>query len=236
VAERRRARASGDDRPLTAELVVDASLDLLDEVGLEGFSMRALAERLGTYPASLYWHVGDRNELLAATVSRVLAEIAAPPVASGPWQEWLRAVARSYRATLHRHPNVAALVASQLTVSVLSLGLSAAILDVLHAAGFTGDALNHAYNAYVGSVVGWVSVELSANPNEHDPDWQRQFSESLTSLAQDHYPIIAANLDALADRAFALRWHGGSERPLDAAFEAALDVWIDGLAARLPAP
>jgi hypothetical protein len=30
-----------------------------------------------------------------------------------------------------------------------------------------------------------------------------------------------------------LRWHGGAERPLDASFEAAVEMWIDGLAARL---
>ena len=45
-------------RALNTEEVVRTALALLDEVGLRGFTMRALAGRLGTYPATIYWHVG----------------------------------------------------------------------------------------------------------------------------------------------------------------------------------
>jgi AcrR family transcriptional regulator len=212
---------------------VEEGLRLLDEVGLRGFSMRLLADRLDTYPTTLYWHVGDRGRLLAAILSRVLRDVELPGGDALGWQERLRTIAKGYRSALHRHPNVGSLVASELTVSVPSFGLSEAILAALERAGFAGTALLHAYNAYVGSLVGWVSVELSADPARHDPGWRDEFAAALRGLGPDEHPTLAANLDDLADAAFGLRWHGGAERPLDESFDFALGTWVAGLEARL---
>ncbi len=74
------------ERPLTRDQIVEAGLSLLDEFGMTGFSTRALAERLGTYPATLYWHVGNRARLLAAIVDRVLSELELLEPGSVPWQ------------------------------------------------------------------------------------------------------------------------------------------------------
>jgi hypothetical protein len=41
---------------------------------------------------------------------------------------------------------------------------------------------------------------------------------------------MAEHREQLAE-AFVLRWHGGSEKPMDRAFDAALRVLIDGLTA-----
>jgi AcrR family transcriptional regulator len=71
----RKRATPGLDRPLTPDQVIEAGLNLLDEVGIPSFSTRALAERLGTYPATLYWHVGNRSRLLAAIVDRALSEL-----------------------------------------------------------------------------------------------------------------------------------------------------------------
>src|SRR2546421_11815700 len=52
-------------RGLTRDRLVEAALALINEEGLDGLSMRALADRLDVKAASLYWHVRDRRELLA---------------------------------------------------------------------------------------------------------------------------------------------------------------------------
>jgi TetR/AcrR family tetracycline transcriptional repressor len=75
--------------PLDRDMVVQAALQLLDEAGLEGFNMRALAHRLGTYPATVYWHVGNRNEVLSAVLELALDEIVLPSPTAAPWDEWL---------------------------------------------------------------------------------------------------------------------------------------------------
>jgi TetR/AcrR family transcriptional regulator, tetracycline repressor protein len=220
---------------LSLDDVITAGLGLLDEVGLPGFTMRALADRLGTYPATVYWHVGNRDRVLALVVERALGELVVPDLQPLGWQAWLTTVAREYRRVLHTHPNVAALVASQVLVSPPTLGLVEAVLAVLAHAGFRGEQLAHAYNTVVGSLVGWVSVELAAAPAGPDP-WQDEFAHTIHALDPTRYPTITANLEVLADSVIALRWHGGQEHPLDSAFEATLKAWIDGLDAALVEP
>ena len=43
---------------LTRERIVEEAIALIDDEGLTGFSVRALARRLQVYPTALYWHVG----------------------------------------------------------------------------------------------------------------------------------------------------------------------------------
>lgn len=213
--------------------VVAAGVELVDEVGLAGFTTRALAGRLGTYPATLYWHVGNRSQVLAAIVDHVLGEINVEDPRSAGWKEWLRHASGEYRRVVHAHPHLAPVLVSQLVVNAPATRLVETVLGVLNGAGFGGQDLAWAFNAYVGSLVGWVSAELAAGPPDMGEDWQEAFASTVLSLPAEEFPVIAANRGYLAGSVFTLRWHGGAERPLDASFEAAVEMWIDGLAARL---
>lgn len=55
--------------------IVNAGLDLLDQQGLDGLTMRHLAKAIGIKAPSLYWHYRDKSALLAdmadALVQRV---------------------------------------------------------------------------------------------------------------------------------------------------------------------
>jgi AcrR family transcriptional regulator len=62
-------------RGLSRERLVAAALDLVNEEGLEGLSMRALADRLEVKAASLYWHVRDRRELLELLAESILEAV-----------------------------------------------------------------------------------------------------------------------------------------------------------------
>jgi TetR/AcrR family transcriptional regulator, tetracycline repressor protein len=218
---------------LTPGDVVTAGVELLDEVGLAGFTTRALADRLGTYPATLYWHVGNRSRVLAAIVERVLGEMNVEDPRSAGWREWLHHASAEYRRVVHAHPHLAPILVSQLVVNAPATRLVETVLAVLDGAGFRGKDLAWAFNAYVGSLVGWVSAELAASPPDMGEDWQDAFASTVLSLPATEFPVIAANREQLADSVLTLRWHGGAERPLDSSFEATVEMWIDGLAARL---
>ena len=64
-----------EQRGITRERLVEAALALIDEEGLEGLSMRALADRLQVKAASLYWHVRDRGEVLELLAEAILASV-----------------------------------------------------------------------------------------------------------------------------------------------------------------
>ncbi len=225
------------DRAYTAEEVVRAALGLLDEVGLHRFTMRALAQRLGTYPATIYWHVGSRAELLSAVGALVLTEMAqdVPDPVSTPWDEWLIENGRAYRRVMQAHPDLASWVVTHLEASVPVPGYLEQMVVALSRAGFSDTRLVAAYNTYLGSLCGWVGMELI----RPDPDlgWDpERMQASLGALRAEDYPVIVANLDDLADSAFTFRWRTGIDNPLDEAFEFALSTWVEGLRSMLSRP
>ncbi|CAN5143912.1 TetR/AcrR family transcriptional regulator C-terminal domain-containing protein [soil metagenome] len=85
--------------------VVDEALALLDEVGLDGFSTRRLAQRLGVEQPTLYWHFKRKEDLLTAMAESSLAahgEIALP-LPGDDWKEWFLENYRSFRRSLLDH-------------------------------------------------------------------------------------------------------------------------------------
>jgi AcrR family transcriptional regulator len=219
------------DGPRTKDEIVDAALRLVDEGGLGGLTMRALAERLETYPSTIYWHVGNREQLLVLLSDRVVAEVRTDDVAGLEWTEALPSFARRYRAVAHRHPAIARLFATELLVSQPVPDQHELLLQILSRGGFHGAALVAAHNAWLGSLVGWVAVELCAEPRATTPG--DTYEASVRALSAVDYPIVTANLDDLLGQAIGFRWKSGTAAPLDAAFEAAVTVWIAGLQALL---
>ena len=51
---------------LTTHDIVAAGLEILDNYGLEDLSMRRLAQLLDVKASALYWHVANKQTLLAA--------------------------------------------------------------------------------------------------------------------------------------------------------------------------
>jgi TetR/AcrR family transcriptional regulator, tetracycline repressor protein len=73
---------------LTRERLVGAALELIGEEGLDGLSMRALADRLEVKAASLYWHVRDRRELVELLAESILQSVGT----ARPRSDWRSAV------------------------------------------------------------------------------------------------------------------------------------------------
>ena len=61
--------------PLSREVVLHTALQIIDEEGVDGLSMRRLARALGLDPMSLYRHAATKAELLDAVAERVLAQL-----------------------------------------------------------------------------------------------------------------------------------------------------------------
>jgi len=83
-------------RGLTRDRLVEAALALINEEGLDGLSMRALADRLDVKAASLYWHVRDRRELLELLAESILDSVKRPRRGAG-WRPWVLAMGEALR-------------------------------------------------------------------------------------------------------------------------------------------
>ena len=207
-------RAAGHGRGrragLSRQVVADAALDLVDEVGLHGFSMRTLAARLGVSPMALYNHVTSRAELLGLVVDRLGEEMQSRAPAGGTGLERVPPIARSIRSTYLGHPAAIVLVQTTTSTSAAALG---PVEDALAAFVEAGMDLRRARSAWVGLialVTGHVSYELNGH-----------FTEPVSA---DSVPGGLTHLREVVQLA-----------PLDheEAFEEALTAFLSGLP-RLP--
>jgi TetR/AcrR family transcriptional regulator, tetracycline repressor protein len=91
---------------LTKATIVAAALGLLDEVGLDGLTVRALAARLGVAAPALYWHFAGKQQLLdemATAAWRRVGDVMAALPADLPWRELMLTYAAAVRAELLGH-------------------------------------------------------------------------------------------------------------------------------------
>lgn len=96
---------------LSRERVITVALGLVQRIGLEGLSMRTLADALGIKAPSLYWHVRDRDELLRQVATAMLGTLQLPAEQSD-WRDGARGICESLRQALIEHRDAARLFLS----------------------------------------------------------------------------------------------------------------------------
>lgn len=87
---------------LDRTLVARTALRLLNEVGLEGLTLRAIAAELGVKAPALYWHFKDKQALLDEMATEMFRRMAAdlPAVSAPDWRNGLTAAMRGLRGHL----------------------------------------------------------------------------------------------------------------------------------------
>jgi AcrR family transcriptional regulator len=207
---------------LTRALILDEAVRLLDRDGIEAFSMRALAEHLGSGTMSLYYHVPTRDEVLELVLDRVLGEIDTASWAASDWPDAVRALAMGLRATLRRHPWSAPLLGSHPSIGAHGLAATEALVAALDRAGLTPARLDAAFTAIYSFVVGFATIESAWEASLRragldEAGWLAQVGPYLEEATMDRHPALAAYL------------RGGFAIPPEDRFEAALEQIIRGL-------
>lgn len=145
------------DTPLTADLVIDAALELTRERGLDGWTLRELAAALKTWPNTIDYHVGDREAVVAGVVNRVVAMMD-NPAESLSWQDWFRTLLFKGREVLARYPGVARRLSRDGATVPAALPVMDRGVGLLVAAGFGPDA-PLAYAALLNSATLLVALD-----------------------------------------------------------------------------
>jgi AcrR family transcriptional regulator len=230
-AKRKSRRGPAAAPNLNRDVIIASALELIDEAGLETFSLRTLAQKLGVYPTAVYWYVPNRNELLALIVTHILAKVQVDRRRRA-WQQSLRDLFQNFRSAVGAHPNAAPLIGTALVSNTeMSFDFVEHLLSILSRAGLAGPKLVAAYNSVVAALVGFVAQEFASMPKEDSAAWQMSVQQRLLNIDPETYPILAGNLRLLSNKAFILRWQNGTEAPLADSYEIFVDIIIGGIAA-----
>lgn len=198
---------------------METALAILDRDGLDELSMRKIADDLGTGAASLYWHVGSKDELLDLVFDRVIGELRLPDPDPDRWAEQLKDVARAMRDGIARHRDIVRVSMGRFPVGPNAVRFTECVLAILRTGGLS-DALAVS-GSYLLTVVvnGFMLEEAPASGRQPDAQLLRAVSGYFASLPQDRFPNLVAVADAYT--------HGDA----DERFELLIDLFVDGLAA-----
>lgn len=216
--------------------VVAAALQILDDYGLPDLTMRRLAATLEVQPSALYWHVPNKQTLLALisdeiVASRVVAEAigvggaaggagsanvtnvayaAAPADSMAAWKRATRAEAAALRDALLSYRDGAEVVSSSLALGLGGLNASQRLADAIARGGFDPTVTEMSAAALLHFILGHVSHEQ-----------QRLQADSLGVVSAEH----AASVDDVAVAA------GGHPARLNVrdSFDFGVTLLLDGL-------
>ena len=205
-------RGEPDDLPgaaaaLSRERIATMALALLDDEGLEQFSMRRLARRLGVGVMSLYRYYSSKDELFSELARQVFGTAPPEPAAGETWRERLVGLAASFRCLLLTHPNALPLLFKHGGVPLRGRPAIEAMLQALQDAGLSEPAAADAWRAIGAYLVGYVTVERMTRSGA---------SGGATPPPERDFPALARIAPYLKDS-----W--------DAQFVASLMVVLDGV-------
>jgi TetR/AcrR family transcriptional regulator, tetracycline repressor protein len=178
---------------LSKKAVVDRALALADANGLDGLTIRRLAEDLGVTPMALYWHFRSKEELLAGLADQVWAEMNMQVDAGQPWSQQLQGLLESLIRVLRAHPCASQLLLETEKQSEAFLQATEVTLEVLRGAGFDPRHASEVARSALWTGIMLVMSEPGAHPGksaEEQAEYQRQSLVRMATLPPDRYPRV----------------------------------------------
>lgn len=203
--------------PLTKAQIVEAALQVVEEQGEDGISMRKIAAVLDVVPMSLYTHFPSKHELVEAVVDRVAGDIELPDPEGMEWREGMGELARSMRRHLNAHPGAASLVLSQPTLGPNALGLGEYSYSLMQRAGFSDQAMVDAFYCLFAFVLGFLALEIPRRRSSDEREFEAGLEAIFAGLPVEHFPHHVRLAKPLSQIV--------SERQ----FEAGLGLILDGI-------
>ncbi|KNB51614.1 TetR/AcrR family transcriptional regulator C-terminal domain-containing protein [Streptomyces caatingaensis] len=209
---------------LDRDQVVDTALELLNEVGLEGLTLRRIGQELDVRAPALYWHFKNKQDLLDAMATEMLrrmsrAELLREVTERRTWQDVLADSHRALRRTLLSYRDGAKVYSGTRFTDTSYADTMETYLKALVEAGFTPRAAARAFYTVYCYTIGYVVEEQSA------AGYPEQGVKGIDLMEREQrltgHPISAAAGPEL---------FGESE----AGFETGLRAVVAGLEATLP--
>ncbi|AGH49904.1 TetR family transcriptional regulator [Sphingomonas sp. MM-1] len=198
----RTARRTG---ALSKERIVEAAIGILDTDGEGALTFRALSARLATGSGAIYWHIADKQALVAAATDHIIAGMMAGLATPRAPQDAIRAVALGVFDALDAHPWMGALLSGDPWQRAV-LRILESVGRQVQALGVPDDALFNATTALMNAILGIAAQHAAAARLPRDTER----SAHLTAMAAEwaeldpaEYPFVrqlAAHVPGHDDR------------------------------------
>ena len=204
---------------LSKERIVEAAIDILDTEGENALTFRALAARLATGAGAIYWHVANKDDLLAAATDAVVAHVVTGVVGNAEPRDAIRAIALGVFDAIDAHPWVGAQLSREPWSAMLQMfegiGRQIQALGVPEGAQFDSAS---ALSNYILGVAGQNAAKARLLPRDTDR------SAFLATVAARWTQGDPADYPFVHQVAAQLREHDDREQ-----FLAGVDLFLAGI-------
>ena len=187
---------------LSRGAVVRRALALADEEGLDAVTIRRLAADFGVTPMALYWHVENKDELLAAMGDAFFDGIVERIPRTGRWDEQMHGIVMVLVQTLREHPTSAELAMPRALACDDGRELAEHALDLLRRAGFgvvdAAEIARRALQTAISLVTQQAGEEYQSPADERD-EIRVAKRAALAGLSEDRFPRLVEAADALTN-------------------------------------
>ncbi|MFC7588921.1 TetR/AcrR family transcriptional regulator [Nonomuraea antimicrobica] len=223
LREPRKATSPGRSR----EEIVRAAIELLQEEGLAGLSMRKLGARLSAGATSLYWYVANKDELLELAYDEVWGEMTVPDPEEVGWRDSASALAHSMRQVILRHPWSADLIGRLPALGPNALRVTDRMRRMFKVAGFEGPDIDFANATLTAYVFGMTIPEIAWNTATRNSAYDADQMRDMVRNAAAEFPDVLESLD--------LDIYTDPQAIRELCFDFGLTSMLDGLGRRLAA-
>jgi AcrR family transcriptional regulator len=161
--------------------VLSGALTLADEIGIDDFTIRRLADVLDVKPMTIYHHVSSKEAIIDGMVDVVFSEIGLPDAALG-WKAAVRGRCASARVVLARHRWAAPYMESRTSPGAATLAHHDAVLGCLRS-GMSIEMTAHAYAMLDAFVYGFALQEATL------PATAGEEMAQLATEMFEHFPV-----------------------------------------------
>jgi AcrR family transcriptional regulator len=167
------------------------------QVGLDGLTLRAVADRLGVSIAALYHHVSGKDELMRLAAEYSAAKVPLPQDTDQHWAVWLYEWAEYNRDAFVSEPGLLAQYLEGAISPESIAGRIETILGLLVRQGFTILEANAAYELVSACALGTAVSTLRAEQATEAGTALRDVQAALQALDErDDLPHVRALLTA----------------------------------------
>lgn len=220
---RRRRRQTNQGVLLSEQGIVEAALRVLQYHGAAGLTVRRLGVALGADPTALYRYFRGIEDVVLAITDELLRRVVDGWEPTGRWRDDMRELGLRVHRVYLEHPQAGVLAASRVTGSAHEIHVIETVLGLLRSAGFPEREAVEVYHAFIDQMLGFAALDAAfeALPAEHQQRDDNKWRDTYAQLPAETHPNIAATSRFLDE---SMRRSG---------CESALDLLLDGIAARL---
>ncbi|WP_328712804.1 TetR/AcrR family transcriptional regulator [Nocardia salmonicida] len=182
-------------RKFSREQLQTAALNLVDEQGLTGLTMRNLATELGTGAMTIYNYVDGREGLEELVAAAVMSQARWAETADD-WAAQVAAIAEGMWWAVRAHPHAIPLILTRRSSDVATLAPAEALLRALSHSGRSGRDLLIAFRTVSGYISGFAQAELTSPLSAATPG---AVTERIAALPADRFPKLIEIATVAAD-------------------------------------